>query len=241
MAEDLTKKNVVPSTLNILGMQREKRCRFFFFFMKEVHVKSINVTIQQVTKGIHWIEGMDTLFLYYSCFSKTILLLPQSHLRWHCTDYSTFVFLLSLVVTTNWHNHRFFLYCQVSGLVRSPQQKFPSGSESIPDRLLPDLVDQGVGRLVAAIWYQCSTLWLVRYFRVLNFGVLLEFEGPIFRFGLIESFETILVFSTICVVTNCVCRNSSLVIIWVLVRIWVVTTNKNTSLLNLLNLLALPS
>ena len=51
--------------------------------------------------------------------------------------------------------------CQV------PQRKLSSGSESTPDRLLPDLVHQGVGRLgrhlVAAVWCQGPNLGLVWY------------------------------------------------------------------------------
>ena len=49
---------MVPSRLNIVerGMQ-------ICFIIKQVHVKSINMTIKQVTKGIQRIEDMDT-FLF---------------------------------------------------------------------------------------------------------------------------------------------------------------------------------
>ena len=42
--------------------------------IKQVHVKSINVTITRFTKGIQRIEDMDTLFFLFSYipFSKTI-------------------------------------------------------------------------------------------------------------------------------------------------------------------------
>ena len=44
---------MVHSTLNIVDMEGEKGCR-------QVHVKSVNVTIKHVTKGIERIEDMDT-------------------------------------------------------------------------------------------------------------------------------------------------------------------------------------
>ena len=150
--------------------------------IKQVHVKSINVTITRFTKGIQRIEDMDTLFFIFLTFvlAKLFLVLPQSHLRWHCTDYSPFLFFLLLLNfcrlwlwQLNDTTTYFFKYNQVSGLVRSSQKKLSSGSESIPGRLLPVLVNQGVVRpghhLVAAIWYWCSHLWLVRYFGVLNY------------------------------------------------------------------------
>ena len=54
---------MVPSTLNIVDMQGEKGCRFFI--IKQVHVKSINMAIKRVTKGIQRIEDMDTFFLFF--------------------------------------------------------------------------------------------------------------------------------------------------------------------------------
>ena len=108
-----------------------------------------------------------------------------------------------------------FKYNQLSGLVRSPQQKLSSGSEAIPGRLLPDLVHHGVERLgrhlVAAIWYQCSHLWLVRYFGVLNFWGFVLIWGVIIKILSYWEFLTIWVFSTICVVTIWVCQNLSFV------------------------------
>ena len=151
--------------------------------IKQVHVKSINVTITRFTKGIQRIEDMDTLFFIFLTFvlAKLFLVLPQSHLRWHCTDYSPFLFFSFCWIFVGCvcdnlmtQPHIFLKYYQVSGLVRSSQKKkLSSGSESIPGRLLPVLVNQGVVRpghhLVAAIWYWCFHLWLVRYFGVLNY------------------------------------------------------------------------
>ena len=57
MPEHIT-KNVIHLTLNFVDMQGEKECRFFI--IKQVHVKSINVTIKHVTVGIQRIEDMDT-------------------------------------------------------------------------------------------------------------------------------------------------------------------------------------
>ena len=152
--------------------------------IKQVHVKSINVTITRFTKGIQRIDDMDTLFYIFLTFvfAKQFLVLPQSHLRWHCSDYSPFFLFLFwncwIFVGCDCDNlmtqpHICLKYNQVSGLVRSSQKKLSSGSESIPGRLLPVLVNQGVVRpghhLVAAIWYWCSHLWLIRYFGVLNY------------------------------------------------------------------------
>ena len=60
--------------------------------------------------------------------------------------------------------------------------------------------------------------------------VLLQFDRLLFRFCHIESFVTIRVFSTICIVTIWVCHTLSFVLIGVFVTIWVVTPTKNTSL-----------
>ena len=51
--------------------------------IKQVHVKSINVTITRFAKGIQRIEDMDTLFFIFLTFvlAKLFLVLPQSHLR----------------------------------------------------------------------------------------------------------------------------------------------------------------
>ena len=167
-------------------------------------------------------------------------MLPQSHLRSHCTDYATFLkdffFIFRLWLWQLNDNHRFFYYffttTRCLALSGPPQQELLYGSESIPGRLLLDLVHQGVGQLgrhlVTAIWYQCSHIWLVRYFGgLIFFGVFFTFEVSYFKFSLFESFVTIWVFSTICV-TICVCHNSSFVINWVFVTICVETPNKNT-------------
>ena len=57
MTEDLTKK---------YGFFNSEYCRYAgrqrmqIFIIKQVHVKSINVTIKHATKGIQRIEEMDT-------------------------------------------------------------------------------------------------------------------------------------------------------------------------------------
>ena len=63
-------------------------------------------------------------------------------------------------------------------------------------------------------------------FWTLNFWFLLQFEGSLSKFCLINTFVTIWVFSTICVVTIWVCHNLSFVIIGVFVTIWVITPKK---------------
>ena len=56
--------------------------------IKQVHVKSINVTIKRVTKRIQRIEDMDAfiyflifLFVISTVFAKNISVLPHLHLR----------------------------------------------------------------------------------------------------------------------------------------------------------------
>ena len=53
---------MVPSTLNIVDMQGAGRERMQTLIIKQIHVKSINVTIKRGTKAIHRIEYMDTFF-----------------------------------------------------------------------------------------------------------------------------------------------------------------------------------
>ena len=53
MTEDHT-KNVVTLTLNIVDAGRE------ILIIQQIHLKSINMTIKHVTKGIQRIEDMDT-------------------------------------------------------------------------------------------------------------------------------------------------------------------------------------
>ena len=61
MTEDLTKKS---GSFNSEYCRYAGRERMQFFIIKQVHVKSINVTIKQVTKGIQRIEGMDISFSF---------------------------------------------------------------------------------------------------------------------------------------------------------------------------------
>ena len=68
MTEDLTKK---------YGSFNSEHCRerdADLFIIKQVHVKSINVTIKRVTKCIQRIEDMDIFyFFYYRYFLKILL------------------------------------------------------------------------------------------------------------------------------------------------------------------------
>ena len=54
---------MVPSPLNIVDMQGEKGHRFLP--SNRVHLKSINVTIKQLTIGIQRIGDMDTFFFLF--------------------------------------------------------------------------------------------------------------------------------------------------------------------------------
>ena len=99
---------------------------------------------------------MKTLILfYYSCFRKSILVLPQSHHRGSCADYSTFFgFFLDFFFRLRlWQLNDtttdldFLCTARCLALTGPPQQKLSSDSELSPGRLLPELVHQGVGRL----------------------------------------------------------------------------------------------
>ena len=61
MTEDLTKKN---DSLNFKYFRYAGRERMHIFIIKQVHVKSINVTTKQGTKVIHRIKDMDIYFFF---------------------------------------------------------------------------------------------------------------------------------------------------------------------------------
>ena len=80
MTEDLTEK---CGSFNSECCRYAGRERMHIFIIKQVHEKSLNVTITRVTKGIQRSEDMSTFIFfsfYYSHYSKNILVLPQSHL-----------------------------------------------------------------------------------------------------------------------------------------------------------------
>ena len=71
MTEDLTKKCGYFNFEYCRYAGRE-RMQIFFIIIKQVHVKSANVTIKQVTKGIQRIEDMDTF-----CFNFFTVVLAK--------------------------------------------------------------------------------------------------------------------------------------------------------------------
>ena len=60
MTVDLTK---TCGSFNSEYCRYEARDSMQIVIIKQVHVKSINMTIKRVTKGIHRIEDIDTFFI----------------------------------------------------------------------------------------------------------------------------------------------------------------------------------